>query len=38
MVEEDISRWESWMKGESFPWDAIMSRDDSLMIHKKSRI
>jgi GDPmannose 4,6-dehydratase len=22
MVESDIQRWESWMKGERFPWDA----------------
>ena len=22
MVEEDISRWERWLKGEQFPWDA----------------
>lgn len=25
MVEEDISRWENWMKGEYFPWDAGMA-------------
>lgn len=24
MVEEDISRWERWIKGEQFPWDAAM--------------
>ena len=22
MVKEDISRWEGWLKGERFPWDA----------------
>ena len=22
MVEEDIARWERWLKGEQFPWDA----------------
>lgn len=25
MVEEDISRWERWLKGEQFPWDAAMA-------------
>ena len=25
MVEEDISRWERWAKGEYFPWDAVSS-------------
>ena len=25
MVEEDISRWERWLKGEQFPWDATMA-------------
>ena len=25
MVEEDISRWENWIKGEYFPWDAGMA-------------
>ena len=25
MVEEDISRWERWLKGEQFPWDAVMA-------------
>lgn len=25
MVEEDIARWERHRKGESFPWDAMMS-------------
>ena len=30
MVEEDISRWERWQKGEYFPWDAITSGKDSI--------
>ena len=25
MVEEDISRWQRWIKGEYFPWDAVTS-------------
>jgi GDPmannose 4,6-dehydratase len=28
MVEEDISRWERWLKGEQFPWDAVISTQD----------
>ena len=35
MVEEDISRWERWMKGEHFFWDAISSGEDSIMIKKQ---
>ena len=27
MVDEDISRWERWRKGEQFPWDAYMGKD-----------
>jgi len=23
MVEEDLNRWQRWLKGEQFPWDAI---------------
>lgn len=34
MVEEDIIRWQKWLKKEYFPWDAIMSGYDSLV--KKS--
>ncbi len=35
MVEEDISRWERWLKGEYFFWDAATSGEDSLIISKK---
>ena len=35
MVEEDISRWERWRKGEYFFWDAATSGDDSYIIVKK---
>ena len=31
MVEEDISRWQRWMKGEYFPWDAATSGEDSFI-------
>jgi GDPmannose 4,6-dehydratase len=29
MIEEDISRWERWLKKEYFPWDAFTSGSDS---------
>ncbi len=32
MVEEDLSRWERWLKKEYFPWDAIVSGEDSKII------
>jgi len=35
MVEEDISRWQRWLKGEHFPWDAFTSGEDSEIIAKK---
>jgi len=35
MVEEDISRWQRWMKGEYFFWDAPTSGEDSYIIAKK---
>ena len=37
MVEEDISRWERWLKGEYFPWDAGTSGDDSNVLKKISK-
>jgi len=35
--EEDISRWERWMKGEYFFWDAVTSGEDSYIITKKRK-
>jgi len=35
MVEEDISRWERWLKGEHFFWDAITAGEDSHILRKK---
>jgi len=32
MVEEDINRWEGWLKGENFPWDAPTSGYDSVIL------
>lgn len=37
MVEEDISRWERWIKGEYFFWDAVTSGEDSYIITKKRK-
>ena len=34
MVEEDIQRWERWLKGEYFPWDAATSGEDSKTLRK----
>ena len=34
MVEEDINRWEKWLKKEIQPWDAAMSGEDSNIISK----
>jgi len=34
MVDEDIKRWQGWIKGEYFPWDAAMSGYDSFVLKK----
>lgn len=34
MVEEDMRRWEGWIKGEYFPWDAATSGQDSQVFSK----
>jgi len=34
MVEKDLDRWQRWLKREYFPWDAVMSGDDSLVFSK----
>ena len=34
MVEEDINRWEKWLKKEYQPWDAAMSGEDSNILKK----
>ena len=34
MVQEDLSRWERWLKGEQFPWDAAMAEQDISAKHK----
>ena len=35
MVEEDIQRWQRWLRGEQFPWDAATSGEDSHVILRK---
>ena len=35
MVEEDLSRWQRWLKGEYFPWDAALSGEDSFVLTRK---
>jgi len=37
MVEEDIRRWEGWLKGENFPWDAPNSGYDSVIVNKTKK-
>lgn len=34
MVEKDIDRWQRWLKGEYFPWDAGTSGEDSFVLHR----
>ena len=34
MVEEDMLRWQRWLKGEYFPWDAATSGEDSHVLKK----
>ena len=35
MVDKDIERWERWLKGEQFPWDAINSNENLHYKRKK---
>lgn len=34
MVKEDIKRWEAWLKGERFPWDAINYPNESKILSR----
>jgi GDPmannose 4,6-dehydratase len=38
MVKEDVSRWERWRRGESFPWDASCYPDESRIISRYQRL
>ena len=38
MVDEDISRWERWIKREYFPWDAATFGHDSIGMKKTKKL
>ena len=38
MVEEDLNRWERWIKGEYFPWDVVTSGRDSTVLKKNKNL
>ena len=35
MVTEDVSKWEKWLSGERFPWDAPTYPGEDGMLSKK---
>lgn len=37
MVEEDLHRWERWLNGERFPWDAINYPSEKKILSRKWR-
>lgn len=38
MVEEDLQRWQRWLKGERFPWDAINYPDEHKILSRQYRL
>ena len=36
MVKEDVSRWERWLRGESFPWDAANYPNESSILSRRT--
>ncbi|MCM8798299.1 MAG: GDP-mannose 4,6-dehydratase [Candidatus Omnitrophica bacterium] len=38
MVEEDLNRWQRWLKGERFPWDAINYPDEHKILSRQYRL
>lgn len=38
MVREDIARWERWLKGERFPWDAPNYPSENKLLSRKYRV
>lgn len=38
MVEADIDRWQRWLKGEKFPWDAPFYFDESKLVSSKRQL
>ncbi len=37
MVKADLDRWQKWLKGEHFPWDASNYPDEKIIISRKVR-
>ena len=35
MVDEDVKRWQKWVDGEHFPWDAGNYVDDEKTVFRK---
>jgi GDPmannose 4,6-dehydratase len=38
MVKEDVSRWERWLKGERFPWDAPNYPSENIILTRALRM
>lgn len=38
MVKEDVSRWEKWLNGERFPWDAINYMSENKILTRALRM
>src|SRR4030042_2114198 len=38
MVKSDLDRWQAWLKGDRFPWDAPNSPDEGGIITKAMRV
>lgn len=38
MVEEEVSRWEKWLKGETFPWDAPNYPSEARLLTRADRM
>lgn len=38
MVKEDLSRWQRWLKGERFPWDAPNYPDEARILTRSLRV
>jgi GDPmannose 4,6-dehydratase len=37
MVEEDLNRWQRWLKGERFPWDAYNYPEEANILTRSLR-
>ena len=38
MVEEDVTRWRKWQRGETFPWDAPNYPNENKILSRKLRV